>query len=160
MWKLTKIETSLIFDSIGQKILENNFPSYKSCKKSTFFFNHVFHFFFFFFFFFLFFCIRLIKIHEFSKCLSVVYKIKSHSLYGEKRKVRPYIETKLQFLHNLYGGSFIYDVLCYTYKGQNCQKIIFLHINHVKKIISSLYRDEFFFFNHVFFFFFFFFFLY
>ena len=38
-----------------------------------------------------------IKIHGFSKCLSVLYKKRSHSLYGKKRKFRPYIETKLQF---------------------------------------------------------------
>ena len=46
-------------------------------------------------------------------------KKKSQSLYGEKRKFRPYIETKLQFLHGLYGGiNFFQDFLRYTNKNQ------------------------------------------
>ena len=43
---------------------------------------------------------------------------KLHGLFGEKRKLHPYIETKLQFLHGLYGEFFFQDVLCYTYKNQ------------------------------------------
>ena len=53
---------------------------------------------------------------------------KSHGLYGEKRKFRPYIETKLQFLHSLYGGIFSQDVLYYTNKNQRSS--IFVSIPH------------------------------
>ena len=54
----------------------------------------------------------------FQKSFCFVKK-KSYSLYGEKRKNRPYIETKLQFLHGLYGGiNFFQDFLRYTNENQ------------------------------------------
>ena len=36
----------------------------------------------------------------------------SHVLYGGKRKFRPYIGTKLQCLHGLYGGIFFSNMFC------------------------------------------------
>ena len=126
---------------------------------------------------------------------------KSHGLYGEKRKLRPYMETKLQFLHGLYGGKRFSKIFCailtksmeflsslvfhtvlwttvfhpillfllnkallvivWNNLDSNCgiltrietplnfdsigQKILennFLHLNHIKILVSSLYRDE------------------
>ena len=64
-----------------------------------------------FFIFLFFFLTRLVKIHGFSKCLLFCTE-KSHGLYGEKRKLRPYIETKLQFLHGLYGGKRFSKIFC------------------------------------------------
>ena len=76
-----------------------------------FYFIYTFYFLFYFLFFF-FFCTRLIKFHGFSKCLSVLYKKKSHCLYGEKRKFRPYIGTKLQVLYIVYMEELFFQDFC------------------------------------------------
>ena len=75
---LTRIETPLIFDSIGQKILEKNSLHINHVKilVSSLYRDKI---------------LFSIKIHGFSQCLSVLYekkkkkKKKSHSLYEEKR---------------------------------------------------------------------------
>ena len=56
---------------------------------------------FFFFFFFFLFCIRLIKIHGFSKCLSVLYK-KNRMVYMEKKKISSLYGDETTILYMLY----------------------------------------------------------
>ena len=54
---------------------------------------------------------------------------KSHGLYGEKRKLRPYIETKLQFFTwFIWRKTFLQDFLRYTNKINGVS--IFVSIPH------------------------------
>ena len=78
---------------------------------------------FFFFFFFFFYLTRLVKIHGFSKCTE-----NSHGLYGEKSKLRPYIETKLQFFTwFIWRRTFLQDFLRYTNKINGVSIFLVFH---------------------------------